>query len=508
MAMTNLLLITDIPRLRKIFTRLFDDADLHLHIASSPERRGEDFHLRIASSLERGSEEIAADKPAMVFVQTHLSGLSADILVKHLKKQLGRKRTRFVLLSPPEQISDEILNLYQGHIDTSLDDYSLSNAIRETITGHGAKGKPVSPTPEAPAVSPLPQQEEHAPEPVSLHNFADAGDQQHTAPPAPPAPPAPLILPQLTGGNASSLEEQGVTYAPRSRVAVYSEFTSSFDTAVNSMQPAAPVGDTPATPPAHEWDYGQIETLEPEATRSKRTTFLLWFVPVLVVAVIVTVLQHRKPRPTTTVEVVPVKPAARPHAPAATPQAPVAALQPQAAPSQAPAAAPAANVIQPAAAIPSAPAMQQPATGAAAQTSDRAVMAAIADNRGSKAAPALTRLTELPDFIPRAGLDKQYGAANPGWQRYKGHSTEFKVYREGSSIKAIQVIDRGSKGVPESFMKGVLKQVSKKPVFVLGASEKKDGYEIQRGQVADNLKVVYYRDERGGTIRAFVLTWQ
>ena len=135
-------------------------------------------------------------------------------------------------------------------------------------------------------------------------------------------------------------------------------------------------------------------------------------------------------------------------------------------------------------------------------------MSAIAENRNPKSTPATGRLTGLPDFIPRAGFDKSYGTANPGWERYKGHSTEFKVFREGASIKALQVIDRGGKGVPESFMKAVLRQVCKHPVFVLAATEKKEGYEIQRGQVADNLKVVYYRDEHGGTIRAFVLTWQ
>lgn len=122
--------------------------------------------------------------------------------------------------------------------------------------------------------------------------------------------------------------------------------------------------------------------------------------------------------------------------------------------------------------------------------------------------PGGTRLTELPDFIPRAGFDKQYSAANPGWERYKGEVTEFKVFREKGTIKAIQVIDRGGKGVPESFMKAVLRQVSKKPAFVPAATEKKEGYEIQRGQLADNtIRIVCYRDERGGTIRAFVLTW-
>jgi len=449
---TNLLLITDIPRLRKIFSHCLDESA---------------FHLRIASSLEQGGEEIVADKPAMIFVQTHLSGLSADIILKHLKKQLGRKRSRFVLLTPPEQVGEEVLAQYQGHLDTSLDDHALTEAIHTTLAGLVARGKAAPPAPEAP-----PQPDRTEPVPGTL-----VAEQPQPPAPQPDIPQPPALHPVPATGEPS-LEEQGLTYAPRSRVSVYSEFTSSFDTAVNRMQPAEPVSDV-RTSPAHEWDYGQIETVEPREARSKRATFLLWLVPVLVVAIIVTTLQHHRPRPSTTVEVAPAKPAAAP-APAA-PKPPLTTA-------------------------PAKPAIQHPAAGTAAHTDGQAVQPTTAVNRG--ATPSAPRLTELPTFIPRTGLDKGYSAANPGWERYKGEVTEFKVFREQGTIKAIQVIDRGGKGVPESFMKTVLKQVSRNPAFVPGSSEKREGYEIQRGQLADNtIKVVYYRDAQGGTIRAFVLTW-
>ncbi len=470
--MTNVLLITDVPRLMKIFSHLADEAHVH---------------LRMVNSLERGGEEIVADKPAIVFVQTHLSGLSADILLKHLKKQLGRKRSRFVLLSPPEQVSGEVLALYQGHLDTSLDDAALSAAIRNMVADPGAKSKPgTSATETSPPSSP-PRQATNTAEPDPEPDAGDGGTGQRPVPSLPPEAPAPLALPQIPEGSEPSLEEQGVTYAPRSRVSVYSEFTSSFDSAVNDMQPAAPVGGDSPVGDMHSWDRGEIESVESEPNRSKRTTFLLWFAPVLVAVIIVTVLQHRRSQQAAKVELTPAQPAAA-TLPTNQANAPLSAA-PTPAGSQKPAGRP-------------------PAAGTATQSGDQAVIAAIAENRGSKVAPAAGRLTEVPDFIPRAGLDKGYGAANPGWERYKGHSTEFRIFREGTSIKALQVIDRGGKGVPESFMKAVLRQVSKHPAFVLGASEKKEGYEIQRGQVADNLKVVYYRDEHGGTIRAFVLTWQ
>jgi hypothetical protein len=144
--------------------------------------------------------------------------------------------------------------------------------------------------------------------------------------------------------------------------------------------------------------------------------------------------------------------------------------------------------------------------------SDKAVLTAIAENRSTRSSVAAPlaggRPTTLPAFIPRYGVDKKFGEANPGWERYKGKVTEFKVLREAQAIKAIQVIDRGGQGVPESFMKGVLRQVTTNPAFRIETSEKKEGYVIQRGRISEQIKVVYYRDENGGNLRAFVLTWQ
>lgn len=455
-----------------------------------------DIRLRIVNNLEKGGEEIVADKPEMVFVQTHLSGFSPDILLMHLKKQLGRKRTRFVLLSPPDQVSDETLKLYQGQLDTSIDDNSLFDAIRELIAGLGPKTKKTAPRAEeiilpAPAQESLNSDETEEQIPTDQNNpeqqpamLAQTGTTPSSLP----------VLHQLTEANEPTLEEQGVTYAPRSRVAVYSEFTSSFDSAVSSMQPAEKTDDQ-YEEQNHGWNHEEIETIEPVKSRSKQAAFLLWFAPLLVAVIVVTMIQHSRLKSKS------LDTAAQ-----------TANLQPQ--PPSAPAIAAAPAVVEPkqASAPAAEPGAQTASTGADAQLSDKAMLQTITENRRqkeqSKAVPASPRLSELPDFIPRSGLDKEYGKTNPGWERYKGSVTEFKVYRENNTIKAIQVIDRGGQGVPESFMKGVLKQLSSKPVFLMESSEKKDGYEIQRGQIADNLKVVYYRDEKGGRLRAFVTTWK
>lgn len=465
--MSNLLLITDVARLRKIFGRLTEDKNIR---------------LRVVNNLEKGGEEIAIEKPDVVFVQTHLSGLSSDILLKHLKKQLGRKRSRFVLLASPGQTNDAILKPFQGWIDTSAEDSQLLSELQQLLTTLLSKPKKVEDsTPPEPVAA-----TDFSPQPVSSAEsaallgpppvFEDVPPQQISSelqiqivPPATPEP---------------SLEEQGITYSPRQRLSVYSEFNSSFDHAVSSTpEPETLDQATPAL--AYDWDAESIDTVEPKPTRSKRGTFLIWLLPVIVAVVAVTYLQQHRPaagpEPTT------AKPAAQ--APSANAPSPGSAKVPTVTP-----------------AVPPATSRDQD------RMSDTAVLTAIAENRGSKspvvAASSGARLTGLPDFIPRSGFDKQFGTTNPGWERYRGQVTEFKVLREAQAIKAIQVIDRGGQGVPESFMKAVLRQVTKKPTLSIDSTEKKEGYEIQRGRIAENIKVVYYRDESGGKLRAFVLAWQ
>ncbi|MFA7059787.1 MAG: hypothetical protein WC156_03090 [Pedobacter sp.] len=619
--MTNLLLITDIPRLRKIFSRFSDNKDIR---------------IRIVNNLEKGGEEIIADKPSMVFVQTHLSGLSADILLMHLKKQLGRKRTRFVLLSPPDQVSNATLKLYHGQLDTSLNDNALFDAIREIIASLDNKGKKAAPTTTTGefSVTDLTQKAVSITETQALNQTEQITIEQQPVVPMPPETPELSALPHTTDAEPS-LEEQGVIYAPRSRVSVYSEFTSSFDSAVSSIQPGE---ETDETPKEHlqSWNHKEVEKidLKPVQNRSKGTTFLLWLAPLLIAVVVVTMFQYSKStnkppdvasqtadiktqtpvKPTATIA--PVVAGTTQATPA--PPAPSTTLAPK--PGNKAVAAKAevqlrektmlsasaenrgqkvqskavsdgprlkalpdfipragldkeyiranpgwerykenvtefkiypesdkdkkdGNKIQlgqapvkstatitpvvagttqatPAPAAPSTPTTtlapkpgnQTPSAKAETQLSEKAILLAIAESSGqkvqSKAVPDSPRLTALPDFIPRSRLDKKYSRANPGWERYKGKYTEFKIYYENDTIKMIQVIDHGGQGVPESFMKGVLRQLSKKPVFIMNSSEKKDGYEIQRGQVAENLSIVYYRDEKGGKLRAFVATWK
>lgn len=484
--MIDILLITDIPRVRKIFSRLADARTIK---------------VRVANSLEKGAEELLAEKPTMVFVQTHLSGLSAEIILKHLKNQLGRKRTRFILLATTDQVSHETINSYHGHIDISEPDDTVQNRARTIMAELLAKPVKKAPLNALETISEPVQPPDQNQNAATLENTSIGGEATVT----------PLTLTDLAIRPATetlseplqpepSAAEQGIAYPARPRLSVYSEFNSSFDSAVNTMEQPEKVTET-LRQQEDSWQRFDSGKADPVKLESKRN-FLFWLAPVIIVVILVTLLQQKRTVPekpkTAGVAIQPelpktVEPAAElamkaPKPPAAPLNIAPAPLKQQAA-------------VATTASVASPPPAQKPVPPAAVP------VASAPQPKQELAAPS-KRLKQLPDFVPRYGHDKNYGKENPGWERYKGQVTEFKILREGEGIKAIQVVDRGGKGVPESFMKGVARQLAKKPSFEITSTEKKDGYEIQRGKLSELQDVVYYRDADGGRLRGFVVTWR
>ena len=435
--MTELLLITDIPRLRKVFSRMAEEPDMR---------------LRVSTSLENGAQEIIAEKPAFIFVQTHLSGFSPEILLMHLKKQLGKKRSRFILLSTKEQTNEEVLKQYHGHIDTSLDDNQLFDAIKGILENepHHTKIDHTNMTQPADEL-----QNVFTTKPI-IHEIKGSDQTEQAA----SEMQIQKIPPAENATSDTSLEEQGVIYSRRSPLSVYSEFTSSFDSAVSSM---------PSNEPEHKsghWSDLQDDATDIEAvqTRPRWATLLIWALPVLAIVVAVTMFQQYISQPKT-VDIAPALPAAVPNK-ETTPAV----------------VAPAEKIIN-------------------AQPAPVPVPVPI-----KEAAP--NRLTTLPDFVPAGKLDSSFGKTNPGWELYKGSKKDFKVFRDASGIKAIQVIDREGKGMSNQFMFDILKQIVKAPKFTVELTEKKDGYEIRRGRLTDDLTMVQYVDTESSKLRAFVVTWK
>lgn len=110
----------------------------------------------------------------------------------------------------------------------------------------------------------------------------------------------------------------------------------------------------------------------------------------------------------------------------------------------------------------------------------------------------------LPSFVPQAGHDRSYAANNPGWERYLGKNSEVRVYKDGESIKAVQVLALKGKSLPEAFLRSVLKELTGSGDYTVSSREKKSGVLMLRGIVAQKADIIVYQNE--SSIRAFVIS--
>jgi len=111
----------------------------------------------------------------------------------------------------------------------------------------------------------------------------------------------------------------------------------------------------------------------------------------------------------------------------------------------------------------------------------------------------------LPSFLPRQAADSDYGKANPGWERYQGPLTEFRIFREKGLIRAIQIIDRGGQGVSPGLLSSVLTEIAGDRQYLVETTEQKGTYLIEKGIVNNGDRIIVYRKEPERSVKAFVL---
>ncbi len=427
----ELLVITDIPRMTVLFERV---------ALSCP-------GLTLVNDIHRGIEDLDRRRPDLVIFQNRLSGLSADILHKHLKSRLGSRKTRFVLISTSEALDVDLSARFDAILDPALDDTQLEQTIVKLIGLTSPQDGPLS---SETAVTAAEQSEpaisEEQPVPV-----ADAEQAARVFP---------LTLPADLQREKEEPSEAPLVYElPRRPVRkIISEFSQQLEqqSADHLQQPVQP--EVYEEPPVLR-DLHQMPHLiaDSDLVRPwyRRTAPLLVGVT-LVVVVAVSVLQYRTGK---------------------TPdeQPPVAKAE--------------------------GAAVQQPVSSSRVGTS------ATDPARQNLASHGGGRPRDLPGFVPRDGHEPAYGKQHPGWELYLGATSEHRVFREADGIiKALQIIDRSGAGIQESFYTSVLKELAGATAMRPTSSEVKEGYEIRRGEVA-GLQLVQYRDAQGGRLRGFVITW-
>jgi len=445
----TILLIADQDRLEKLFDFVRDTPQIQ---------------FRVSRSLRQGIQEITGAAPDILFVQNHLSGLSGEIIARHLLDQVEGTRPRVVLFGETGQ-QPPARGLLEACLDIARTDEELTAAIIGIIAE-----TPSPPAIESPS-SPV-QAEEPAPAPF--------GDELSTiSPPAPtPVPP----LPDLPVPATDMVED---LFAPKEPIAPKPPETP-FDQKLKTVIEQAPE-PVPLTEMEEVVSFTGATTEPPlppgrqpvMAERKRNRSPLLWIgvAAVACIAVGAALLLRSPAVPTSGESLKPTAPAAiRPAAERAAPSPAPAPRHPSA----------------PAGPAVTAPPLPPPPPAPAATPPE-------------PSATTTKGLARLPSFIPREGHDRDYGTSHPGWERYRGARTEFKIYRDGTAIRAIQAIDRSGVGIPESFFRGALHQLTTSREFTLETRETQGKFRVEKGSSPGGARIVIYRTEPKGVIRAFVV---
>lgn len=445
----DVLVITDIPRMSMLFDQLVQ----------------EHTGLVVVSEINRGIEEIEQHKPSVVVIQNHLAGLSADILLKHLKSKLGERAVRFALISSTATLDLDLASRFEMVLDPSLQDEQLHKSV-QSLFRPLQRTKTYEKPPQAVAAEPLQ---------VSGQKLLLPELPFEKAEPEQPAPQPHLPLTSQSEaaehGNKEEIPQPTYALPTRTGRSIISDFSNQLDTHADDTDQLADTFSRSGQEHGirgFSHDPQLISDLEEPRPWFKRTDVMLGVVTVVVV-VGVSLLQDRasrtpveKPKVAQATKLPPAKPVAKAPVMAVAPAAPVATAVP---------------------AAPSTPVTQQ------------------------FVSHGVGRPRTLPGFIPKEGHEPGYAKDHPGWSNYRGQTAEYRVYRaKDSTIKAIQVLDLSGAGIQESFYTSMLKELTGATTMRPISSEIKEGYEIRHGEVA-GLKLVQYRDAQGGRMRGVVVTW-
>ena len=110
----------------------------------------------------------------------------------------------------------------------------------------------------------------------------------------------------------------------------------------------------------------------------------------------------------------------------------------------------------------------------------------------------------LPSFIPVAGHDRTFASQKPGWERYVGTDSEFRVFRSAGKLKAVQVLATKGNEISESRLKTILIELTGTDEYRITSLERKPGFQITRATVNRKADLLIYRKK--SAVHAFVVS--
>jgi CheY-like chemotaxis protein len=472
--MTRVLLITDTERVQRIFHALEVEGALQ---------------LRIAATLTQGDLEISASAPELTFVQSRISGISGDIVLRHLNKLLP-KNAKIILLAGDAEDEAQAKKLARPFVDISLDDEALAEAVRNVLSGRRAAPKKATTAPAAPASKvPHPQVKDYLPvstfflekpgqkEPVSAEQGAEVPERDaEKASAQEPCPDSPErctgkagagsfdeVMRRASAGGSSSI------FRPLDPEQDHVDIGKPGPTSVEAAEQSARLDREGNAGPVSIDDYFRGEPLADAMLRAHKKKRPKWILPLVLVLLFgplffyIATNKTAPPHPSTAPGNLP--PAAKP---AATPKAKPEARQ---------------------AAKPEASPIAKPAPGAAK--------------------PAVKPgLKVLPPFLAYAKLDAAYGKTHPGWLRYLGKKTEYKLFREADLYRAIQVIALDGGTISDQLVETVLLEFGGINSYRVESTVAKGDYIVEHGVAKGGVTLTVYRKKKNHGMKGLVLYYR
>jgi len=119
------------------------------------------------------------------------------------------------------------------------------------------------------------------------------------------------------------------------------------------------------------------------------------------------------------------------------------------------------------------------------------------------AKPVVTQ--SIPSFVPIHALDKSFSSAKPGWERYLDSSMDYRLYRSGGRIQAVQVLGVHNRAIEETLLKSALRELVGTDEYRVNSRKTKDGFSVEQAVVGQNSSdLLIYRKKN--VIRAFVIS--
>jgi len=107
-------------------------------------------------------------------------------------------------------------------------------------------------------------------------------------------------------------------------------------------------------------------------------------------------------------------------------------------------------------------------------------------------------------LIPLSGNDQMFVSQKPGWERYVGTDFEMRMYRSGGKLKAVQVLATKGHVLSESRLKKILIELTGTDVYKITSQEQKHGFDLSHATINRKADLLIYRKK--SIVHAFVVS--